>query len=450
MVARLLAADGFDRRFSSRLVEVARDARRPWELRRLAAWMLEQQALALDPRRSADRDWLLGVLGLLRGGNAPADGSAEAATAVARSAAPGTSLAASPAAVFADLRRRLARLERFHRPFAIRRPPSAAALADFLDQARREAKLTLARWLVTPEEVADRARALLRMGRGRPAGRDSLQPIARRDGRRALAALPAWDRRFLARLLAGRAVLWSGEATPEEVGALVEAPAGTVVTIVRPPGSDLEIELKRTGRRGARPLGVVFRRDGQKVAAGHRNDGASMTSSLAWEARASAMAGELFRRVHRREAPLPSIVSLRSVETVPAAGGPVPLAAWLDDPAVFGDGFAEMRRAMEESVAAFDAEGAEPQPSGEAEGAPPRPLVERYLAHVAPAQAVLVGTSAFRLDRLDDHLRRDRPLADFAPEPPRDAAGRRDRAALRRVADEVLEEAFGLYRPPEA
>jgi hypothetical protein len=102
-----------------------------------------------------------------------------------------------------------------------------------------------------------------------------------------------------------------------------------------------------------------------------------------------------------------------------------------------------MRRAMEESVAAFEAEdGADPA-AGE------RPLVERYLAHVSPAQAVVVGTSACRLDRLDDYLRRDRPLADFAPER-RDAAGRRDRAAARRAADEVLDEVLGVYTAPAA
>jgi hypothetical protein len=82
-----------------------------------------------------------------------------------------------------------------------------------------------------------------------------------------------------------------------------------------------------------------------------------------------------------------------------------------------------MRRAMAESVAAFDRTGDEaladlPGDLG---------LTVRFLHRIAPAQALLAGTSSLRLDRIASHLRRAGP---------------------RELADEVLDTVLGDYEPP--
>ena len=75
----------------------------------------------------------------------------------------------------------------------------------------------------------------------------------------------------------------------------------------------------------------------------------------------------------------------------------------------FEKGFREMRAAMKEAVAAFKAEGYAhlrdlPGELG---------LTAQFIAVVAPAQAILTGTSSFRLDKLATYLSSDGPRRYF-------------------------------------
>ncbi|HEY6333350.1 MAG TPA: hypothetical protein VI756_28760, partial [Blastocatellia bacterium] len=73
-------------------------------------------------------------------------------------------------------------------------------------------------------------------------------------------------------------------------------------------------------------------------------------------------------------------------------------------------------------------------------------LTAQFLAHVSPAQAIICGTSSFRLDKLALYLSASGPEAYF-----KDGLGvEYDDKDARRFADEILEEVLGIYQPPRA
>ena len=86
-------------------------------------------------------------------------------------------------------------------------------------------------------------------------------------------------------LCQGPKIYWVSDATSSRINSLVEYPLTTVVLVIKPPGSELEFELKRAGRKGDNPFTVVFRRPGYRVAPSHRLDGGSMQWLLRYEAR---------------------------------------------------------------------------------------------------------------------------------------------------------------------
>jgi hypothetical protein len=375
--------------------------------------MLQAQALRIPPADGAAFTALLSRLGLLTaGGRLRRSVLAEGYSTV------------DPAGFIPELRCRLAGARRVLRPLRGERT-SAIAWRGFLAYARREPRLVLARYLFTPREVAERILGQLRSSRGVEHPFTSGREIVHTETARFLATLPAYEAAILGHLTAGAAVRWIGDGTPEEVGALVEAPLGTVVVVARPPGSDWEFEWKRCGRRGDHPLDVVFRRRGRELPPSHRFDAGSMGASLQWEAIASSTLARLHRAVDGAEPPVSRVVAMSQLRTVPAgeAGGEVNLLDYLTDRRRFGRGFPRMRRAMAESVAAFD------RAAGEALDDLPGDLglTVRFLHKIAPAQGLLAGTSSLRLDRIAAHLRR---------------AGPRD------LADEVLDTVLGDYEPP--
>jgi hypothetical protein len=375
--------------------------------------MLQAQALLILPADGAAFIALLSRLGLLTaGGRLRRSVLAEGYSTV------------EPAGFIPEFRCRLARARRVLRPLRGERTP-AAAWGGFLAYARREPRLVLARYLFTPREVAERILGQLRSSRGVEHPFTSGREVVRAETARFLAALPLYEAAILGHLSAGAAVRWIGDATPEEVGGLVEAPLGTVVVVARPPGSDWEFEWKRCGRRGVHPLGVVFRRRGREVPPSHRFDAGSMGTSLQWEAIASSTLARLHRAVQGAEPPVSRVVAMASLRTVPAGegGAEADLLDYLTDRRRFGRGFPRLRRAMAESVAAFDraADEALADLPGELG------LTVRFLHRIAPAQALLAGTSSLRLDRIASYLRRGGP---------------------RELADEVLETMLGEYEPP--
>jgi hypothetical protein len=381
--------------------------------------MLQAQVLRIPAADGAAFTPLLSRLGLLTaGGTLSTEVLAEGYSTV------------EPAGFVRELRRRLAPARRLLGPLRGERTPTAA-WRDFLAYARREPRLVLARYLFTPREVAARILGLLRSSRGVEHPFTSGREVVRRETARFISSLPPYEAAILAHLAAGDAVRWVAEATPRELGGLVEAPLGTVVVVARPPGSDWELEWKRCGRRGDHPLDVVFRRRGRELPPSHRFDAGSMGTSLQWEAIASSTLARLHRAVHGGAPPISRLVAMSSLRAVPAAAAGVQedgktetdLLDYLTEPRCFGRGFPRMRRAMAESVAAFEHEGGE-----RLEGVPGElGLTVRFLHRIAPAQALFLGTSSLRLDRAARYLSRPESCG---------------------LADEILETILGEHAPP--
>ena len=162
-----------------------------------------------------------------------------------------------------ELRRRLSRASGVLGRLRGRRT-AAGALRDLLLYARKECKLVLARYLFRPEEVAEHILSQVRTSRGMPSPFPEQPFHMREEAQRALSALPEYEARILHRLGQGHPILWVSDRTSSEINSLVEYPLTTVVLVLKPPGSDLELEIKRAGCRGDRLLGIVYDRDGSR------------------------------------------------------------------------------------------------------------------------------------------------------------------------------------------
>jgi hypothetical protein len=134
-------------------------------------------------------------------------------------------------------------------------------------------------------------------------------------------------------------------------------------------------------------------------------------------------------------------VARSSVSSVPTQRENAQLLTYFTEPQIFGKEFRRMRVAMGEAVEAFTEEGEAILPHLRGELG----LTARFIAHVAPAQAILAGTSSFRLDKLALYLSSDGPKSYFT----RGLGVPYSRRDAKRLADELLEEALGVYRPPE-
>lgn len=428
-----LRQDSYSREFAlSLLARARRDSGLRWETRRLAVLMLENQLLKLAPEDTAEWPLFLTRLGL---------NSSDDAAVRPFVLKEGFSTT-EPRGFVEELRRRLARLERVHRA-ADARAASRDALLDFTRLSRRECKLTLARYLFTPEEVVRRILALVKTSKG-VADINPFEPhYVAEEAAHALTGLPDFEAAILRGLCESGRVFWVSDATSSELNSLAEYPLTTVVLVVKPPGSCVEFEFKRAGRRGAHPLGVAFRRaNGDAVPPSHRLDGGSGQEGLRYEANSAARMSRVFRLTHGVEAPIPQYLSRVSAHYVPAAGGEVSTLEYFSDPDLYGEGFREMRGAMDEAVAAFAREYGANLP--EAPGVLGRTM--QFFTYSTPGQAVLSGTSSFRLDRLAACLSPGGAEGYFTEGlkvgyTPRDA---------QRLADELLEEVLCVYAPPRA
>jgi hypothetical protein len=236
-----------------------------WELRRLAALMLQQQFLCLPDDRVDLSLAFLGKLGLLS--------TEQPAIRLRESVLKEGYTTTVPDGFLREFRRRLRRLNRVVAP--IRRTRITPRLfRDFLAISRHECNLALARYLFGADEVAQRIFAQVRIASGEPVYPE--RPVASAEAKMRLGNLPDFERAIMRSIGAKFNTYWMAERTSARINSLVEQPVGTVVLTIKPPGSSLEIEIKRVGRPTPRPVGVVFERGGRPVPPPHRLDGASV------------------------------------------------------------------------------------------------------------------------------------------------------------------------------
>ena len=420
----------FQKGFCRKLISLARQRAVVWGTRCLAVLMTEHQVLKLQPDDLDAFDWLFTELNFkTRGALKPSLLKDGYSTTELRP-------------FIKEFQHRLARLNRVHRKIRGTNTPDAA-LRELVALSRNECKLTLARYLFTPEEVVARIAKEIETTDG-VKDLDVTQPkFMDAETAHALKRLPDFEAAILRLLCEGQKTYWVGERTSSRINSLVEYPLTTVVLVIKPPGSEIEFELKRAGRRGANPLSVVFRRNGYKVPTPHRLDGGSMQWLLRYEARAAAKFHSIYRLVHGSEAPLPGYVARTTVFSIPTRDGPVASFRYFTDPRIFGQrGFQEMRGAMKDAVAALKKEEGENLPAVAGEMG----VTAEFLSHVAPGQAILTGTSSFRIDKLGLYLSAHGAQRYF-----NDWLGVSfTKADAKQFADALLEEVLGVYEPPEA
>jgi hypothetical protein len=375
IVRDLLRRQHFDHAFALRLFAIARDGNESHELRCLAALALEHQfRLTQLPNREP-----FSPRGFLRGEKVP-------------KADEGGRLAGKPMsrellrAIGIDERvdqvsTRIARNETIHKN--LRSGP--AGLRAFLRHTRRECRLFFARYAFTPAEVVARIRMQTRTTPGKRDFPPLVHPCNVGEAAEAMAMLPAYEREIVRLLIESQDIYWVDESTPSSLNALVEYPAGAVVLVVKPPGSDLEIEIKRAGVRGPHAADICYRDEsGAIVPRHHHLWGVSRGNYLRFEAANSALLTRVHRLALGTEAPIPRVVTLTQIESIP---GGVSLLAHFDHPS---------RR--ESLLAALETVDRPELVT------PPRYPARRFLEATTPSQAILVGTTSFRLDRLQVYL----------------------------------------------
>jgi hypothetical protein len=433
LVDEFLLQKCYSESFCLRLLASARQKMpAAWTVRRLAVLMLENQVLKLDSSRLDDFDWLLTQLNLKE---APGPGH-PVVSSVLKEGFSTTELRC----FIPELRRKLERLNRIHDKIRGIRT-SETALREFIQLSRRDCKLSLARYLFTPQEIADEIISRMQVTDG-VKDLDPSQPrFVGDETTAALTLLPDFEARILKRLSETSNIYWVSEETSSEINSLIEYPLSTVVVVIKPPGSGLEFEIKRAGRKGRNSLNVVYARNGYTVPPSHRLDGGCMQWLLRYETKSACKLGFIYRQVHGAQAPIPNYISRTTVYSVPAREERVQTLPYFTEPQLFGNGFRQMRAAMAESVGAFKSEGNADLP--ELPG--PLGLSAQFIGHVQPAQSILCGTSSFRLDKLAAYLSSAGPERYFneglgVPFSKRDE---------RRLADELLEEVLGVYIPAD-
>jgi hypothetical protein len=433
LFAEFLAQKNYSRCLCSKLLSVARQATgTPWDVRRLAVLMLEHQVLKIHPENLDEFNFLFTQLNL----NKPPGPNAGLVSSVLKEGYSTTDLCR----FIPEFRRRLQRLNRFHEKIKGWKT-SEAGLGDFINLARHDCKLSLARYLFTAEEVVNEifSQVLITDGAKDP---DTSQPLfVGAEAERALSRLPDYEASILKILCASSRIYWVSDMSSSKINSLVEYPLTTVVLVIKPPGSDTEFELKRAGRKGRFSLNVVHARDGCEVAPSHRLDGGNMQWLLRHEAKAAAKLGLIYRLVHGIEAPIPNYISRSTIYSIPAGGAQIQTLTYFTEPRVFDEEFHQMRQAMASVVASFKAEGYVKLPDLPGDLG----LTAQFISTVSPAQAILQGTSSFRLDRLAGYLSSDGARLYFE----RGLNGTCSRHDARRFAEAILEEILGVYQPPD-
>jgi hypothetical protein len=432
LLQTFLQCPSYNRGLLYKLLEVARgNSGDDWETRRLAVLMLEHQVLKISPENIEEFDLLLTELKLK-----PATGlPLKVNDAVLQEGYSTTDLRG----FILELRRKLERLKPLHLKINGGKT-TQRALLDFIQHSRRECRLSLARYCFEPREVVERIFEQVKLSKGIIDLNPSQPAFVEAEDKHTIARLPDYEARILERLRRNHRIYWVSDKTSSELNSLVEYPLTTVVLVVKPPGSHLEFELKRAGRRGRCPLKVVHRRDGHMVPPSHRLDGGSTQWLLRFESQAVSRLSGIYRLVHDVEAPFSTFHSRSSIHNIPVDEREENILTYFTDPGTFGHEFREIRAAMQESVDSFnDEHQSQPMNIPGDLG-----LTMQFLGHVSPTQAIISGTSSFRLDRLAAYLSDDGPETYFSK-------GLQTKFSShdgRLLADEVLDEVLCVYTPP--
>ena len=221
------AVAGRHKDFCLELITLARQKNVPWDVRRLAVLLAEQQILKLRPDELESFDAIFVALGLKQPGIERALTATVLKEGYTTTELRGFSI---------EFQRRLSRSNRVHRK--MRRPNiDAAAVRDFIALARRDCKLTLARYLFTPEEIVDRVLTQVRVSNGLN-DVDVAQPrFVATELAHVWRSLPEFEARILKCLCAGTKIYWVSDATGSEINSLVEYPLSTVVLAIKPPAT---------------------------------------------------------------------------------------------------------------------------------------------------------------------------------------------------------------------
>jgi hypothetical protein len=438
-VSATAAADGKDARKDAlkdvclKLLDVAKQPSIPWEARCFAALLAEHQVLKLRAGDLETFDAIFVALNLKQPGVERAVNAS-----VLKEGYSTTELRG----FIVEFQRKLSRLNRVHRKMHGKKSYDAD-VREFVQLARRDCKLTLARYLFTPEEIVERVLKQVRVSEGVRDIDVEQERYVDVELSHALSLLPEYERRILELLSRDARVYWVADTTSSALNSLIEYPLTTVVLVIKPPGSHYELELKRAGRRG-NPLSVVFKRNGNRVPASHRLDGGSMQWLLRYEASSASRMSFMYRLIHGEDASMPAYVSRNTVYRVPLNGHEAPSFRYFTDPRAFGGAsFDQMRVAMRDAVEALKKEEGQylpqlPQVPGD------MGLTSEFLSHVAPSQAILCGTSSFRLDKVATYLAADGADTYFSwlqkAYTVHDA---------KQFADEILDEVLGVYEPPD-
>jgi hypothetical protein len=432
LIEALLSYEYYDHGFCQKLISICKQRKGlPWNLRRIATLVLENQVLKLDPKDLETFDALLVQLDLKqRGLKNPVNKS------VLKEGYTSTDIRR----FVPELRRRLERLAWLHDRIEGPQTPHAV-LRDFFSVSRQHCKLTLARYLCTPQEVVDEILRQIDESDGvRDVDLTEVKTI-KDEIKRSIEQLPEFEGEILRRLMQTGRIYWVSERTSSRLNSLVEYPLTTVVLVVKPPGSDIEFEIKRAGLRGENSLSVIYARNRYTVPPSHRLNGGSMQWLLRYEADAAIRLNRAYRQVHGLDAPIPSYIARAFVYTIPTRNGAARTMDFFTQRQSFGSGFNQMRAAMRDSVEAFATEGHGKLPDL-LDGVS---LAAQFIAQVTPGQAILTGTTAYRIDKLESYLSKNGPEQYFK-------GGLRvgyTNEEAKQLADTVLEEILGVYRPPD-
>jgi hypothetical protein len=427
--AEFLSHAAYDRRFATKLLAIAQGLEGgSWDIRLFAALMLANQCLRLTLSDAEEFKFLLGKFGLL------SPKRNRMIESVLREGYTSTDFHAFVPEFLENLKR----LERIHREIqGLMTTPHA--LDDFIVVSREPCKVTLARYLFNSREIVDRILDQLNVSSG---VNSPLNDDAESEASHFVASLPAYEKQILQGLTASARVYWVSERTPLEINSIIERPIETAACAVKPPGSPMEFEIKRTGLRATFPLNAAFTySNGEYLPPSHRLQGGASTASLRWESSQAAVISAIYRCVHGCIAPVSKLLSLTSYRTVPFKGEDIHLLDYFTDPDVFGDAYENMRDHMGHCVSSFDLQYGDELAHLPGEVG----LTGRFLAHVLPCQGILAQTSSYRLDTLATYLSPAGPEAYFIKGLKRTSYTRHD---AKHFTDSLLDEILGAYIAP--